>query len=331
MNNKPPDKQNSDYNNIDFRKLSEHDNKKKKYSFSATKERENEEIEEESNENISENNSNNHRYDRNRNISRDKKRKRNNNNISNENIWQSIKVRLIYFLIFLATILILSAVFLFTFPTFNIEKFEVTGVRFANVNHINEQISSVKGKNIFLTPTPLLEYKCSSQVEIIKTTITKKLPNKLIVKIEEQKPITCIQAKNSYYIFNLNDRCFHIEKTADNLQDIPIIINQNPEIDKNIIDNKTSAKKIKNLDQNLYYLAKLCSYNKLDIQKLEQDKKNTILYTDYNTVIKFHNNISLIDSCYFLKKINEDQNIDLSKFQEIDIFKDDMATVRYKQ
>lgn len=141
-------------------------------------------------------------------------------------------LKLVYFLLIIIFITSVLS-FLFTYEKFNIESYEIKGVKYSNKSNIETFAKQYINRNIFTMNKLSLVYSCKKINEINSVTIKKKLPNKIIIIIKEEEPCVCFKTPNGRFLFNKEGYCFHKLKDNEKTIHIPIILSQNLNISQN--------------------------------------------------------------------------------------------------
>ncbi len=87
-------------------------------------------------------------------------------------------------------------------PTFEISQIEVPSGKHVAQAEILNCFSGVKGKNIFLVDKESLESEIQKIPYIVKATVSRKLPNKLVVNYYERKPYALLKYIESYVVMD---------------------------------------------------------------------------------------------------------------------------------
>lgn len=141
-------------------------------------------------------------------------------------------LKLVYFLLIIIFITSILS-FLFTYEKFNIDSYEIKGVKYSNKSNIETFAKQYINRNIFTMNKLSLVYSCKKINEIHSVTIKKKLPNKIVIIIKEEEPCVCFKTPNGRFLFNDEGYCFHKLKDNEKTIHIPIILSQNLNISQN--------------------------------------------------------------------------------------------------
>lgn len=149
--------------------------------------------------------------------------KKKNNNLKKGNYIIENKDKLIYKrkkkkkvrqLLLLVLIMISTLITLcLKLPFFNIETIEILGNVNVSKAQINEKSNIDLGSNIFYASFSNSKHQIMKNPYILGVKIKKRLPNKIIIEIEERVAVFYGKVKNTYYI--LDNRGILLEKRSD--------------------------------------------------------------------------------------------------------------------
>lgn len=122
----------------------------------------------------------------------------------------------------------------FLIKTINVNKDLELKLDFTNESYL-DVLKKLKGKNIWLLDTKLIEERIKEDVRIKDIKINKKFPSSLDLILEEEEPFTKIKYNNELFFLNNNDKIFALDKeiksdndiilNIDNLEELKILKN----------------------------------------------------------------------------------------------------------
>jgi len=129
----------------------------------------------------------------------------------------------------------------FLIKTINVNKDLELKLDFTNESYL-DVLKELKGKNIWLLDTKLIEERIKEDVRIKDIKINKKFPSSLDLILEEEEPFAKIKYNNELFFLNNNDKIFALDKeiksdndiilNIDNLEELKILKNSLDKIRK---------------------------------------------------------------------------------------------------
>ncbi|MBQ7258280.1 MAG: FtsQ-type POTRA domain-containing protein [Abditibacteriota bacterium] len=261
------------------------------------------------------------------------------------------------------TIVIVTCVltFLWTNKIFNIKDHDITGITYSAPGSVDKIAKSYHGNNIFRFNKKKMRKEYLIIREIDDVQIKRKLPNKIIIKIIEKKPVCCFKTPSGKYLITNSGLIYHKMTPKEKLIAIPTVVSNNNKIvlgmniKKDLIPlseknkdkthkRKTGAELKKEEDilkrekteifqtLYLYELARICYNNKIGISSIQlKNNCEVILISNNNIIIKFGATADLLDKSYLLKEIFLQKKGEFKKIKEITILNFEKATIKYKQ
>lgn len=218
------------------------------------------------------------------------------------------KIILLCFIIFIIGCAITLVSLGLTHDIFSIKNFEISG----NSNISNEEIierSKSVGQNIFLTKTKQIE-KNLSKKDILKTEVSKKLPNTLVIDLIENKDIAFIKDKNKnkYYVNALGEvskKRIGKEKNLPEIKGVDIKLLKD---NGNIFD-----------DRNIELIFNVIKNSDLNIKEYNFEKKDKITIKSEEINIIIGDLKDLDEKMEIVAKLLGDVSIKSTGFLKIDI------------
>ncbi|AWZ48232.1 hypothetical protein C3495_05105 [Clostridiaceae bacterium 14S0207] len=221
--------------------------------------------------------------------------------------------RIILITILLSTILITMAVKL---PYFNITSVKVQGNKNASIDEIKKEANSVLNQNIFLFSGKEIKQKLIGNKYIHDVKVNKKLPNKVIINIEEREASFYVKQEKEYLITDVKG---NVLEKRNNIKGMSLVelegfkeidIKDNTLMFKSDRQEKVLQAILDLLNKNMSNI-KITAINLNDVYNIVVKSKNIqiILGNEYNLREKLNKGINIIN----LHKIKDKKGyIDIS-------------------
>ncbi len=271
----------------------------------------------------------------------------------------SLMILVYVFVAFVVFTCVLS--FLWTSKIFIIKDHDITGITYSTPGSVDKIAKSYHGNNLFRFNKNKMRKEYLLIREIDDVEIKRKLPNKIVIKVIEKKPVCCFKTPSGKYLITNSGLIYHKLTPKEKPIAIPTVVSSNNKIvlgmniKKDLIPlseknkEKTSKRKtgaeLKKEEEilkrekteifqtlYLYELARICYNNKIGISSIQlKNNCEVILISNNNIIIKFGPTADLLDKSYLLKEIFLQKKGDLKKIKEITILNFEKATIKYKQ
>lgn len=235
---------------------------------------------------------------------------RKNNKNNSQNIKKNKKNRFIKRIIkwtFLLSALAASFVFFMMSPLFNVSQIQVINNEKINSDTIIS-LSEIKiGENIYKTSSKQIEKNIKQNAYIESAKIKRKLPNKILVEVEERKASFMLEYANSYAY--INNQGYILEISNEKLE-LPIIAGYTTSQDEIKTGNRINTE---DLEKMAVVLKIVESANSIEIGNLItkiniHDKQNyTVIFEGENKTAYLGDASNLSNRMLYIKAVIEDE------------------------